>query len=120
MLSQAAYDAPNPSPISSSDSLYRKVAWRIMPILFAGYIIAYIDRVNVGFAKLQMMGDLGFSDSVYGFGAGIFFLGYILLEIPSWLPGGLYRPVLPWYGTQGSFMPSDFCSVSRKQGSSLE
>ena len=46
-----------------------------MPILFAGYIIAYIDRVNVGFAKLQMMGDLGFSDSVYGFGAGIFFLG---------------------------------------------
>ena len=83
MLSQAAYDAPNPSPIGSSDLLYRKVAWRIMPILFVGYIIAYIDRVNVGFAKLQMMGDLGFSDSVYGFGAGIFFLGYILLEIPS-------------------------------------
>ena len=54
-----------------------------MPILFVGYIIAYIDRVNVGFAKLQMMGDLKFSDSVYGFGAGIFFLGYILFEVPS-------------------------------------
>ena len=54
-----------------------------MPILFAGYIIAYIDRVNVSFAKLQMMGDLKFSDSVYGLGAGIFFLGYFLFEVPS-------------------------------------
>ena len=54
-----------------------------MPILFIGYIIAYIDRVNVGFAKLQMMGDLKFSDGVYGLGAGIFFLGYFLFEIPS-------------------------------------
>src|SRR5271154_5500907 len=54
-----------------------------MPILFIGYIIAYLDRVNVGFAKLQMMGDLKFSDGVYGFGAGIFFLGYFFFEIPS-------------------------------------
>src|ERR1700723_1709976 len=54
-----------------------------MPILLAGYIIAYIDRGNVSFAKLQMMGDLKFSDSVYGIGAGIFFLGYFAFEIPS-------------------------------------
>jgi len=54
-----------------------------MPVLLAGYIIAYIDRVNVSFAKLQMMGDLKFSDSVYGIGVGIFFLGYFAFEIPS-------------------------------------
>ena len=54
-----------------------------MPILVIGYIIAYIDRVNVSFAKLQMLGDLKFSDSVYGVGAGIFFLGYFAFEIPS-------------------------------------
>ena len=63
------------SPVSANGPLYRKIAWRILPILFFCYVVAYIDRVNVGFAKLQMMGDLKFSDSVYGFGAGIFFLG---------------------------------------------
>jgi D-galactonate transporter len=82
-LSKAGYDTPNPSQISSSDSLYSKVAWRIMPILFIGYIIAYLDRVNVSFAKLQMMDDLKFSDGLYGLGAGIFFLGYFLFEVPS-------------------------------------
>lgn len=54
-----------------------------MPILLVAYIVAYVDRVNVGFAKLQMLSDLKFSDSVYGFGAGIFFLGYFLFEVPS-------------------------------------
>ena len=67
----------------SMDALYTKVAWRIMPILFIGYIVAYLDRVNVGFAKLQMMGDLHFSDAVYGFGSGIFFVGYFFFEVPS-------------------------------------
>ena len=71
------------SPNPTADLLYRKIAWRIMPILLVGYIIAYIDRVNVSFAKLQMLGDLKFSDSVYGIGAGIFFLGYFAFEIPS-------------------------------------
>jgi MFS family permease len=52
-------------------------------LLFAGYVAAFLDRVNVGFAKLQMAGDLHFSDAVYGFGAGIFFLGYFVLEVPS-------------------------------------
>ena len=82
-MSQASYRAPALSTANASGSLYKKIAWRIMPILFIGYIIAYLDRVNVGFAKLQMMGDLKFSDSVYGFGAGIFFVGYFLFEVPS-------------------------------------
>ena len=65
------------------EATYRKVAWRLMPLLLICYIIAYLDRVNVGFAKLQMIGALGFSDVVYGLGAGIFFIGYFLFEIPS-------------------------------------
>ncbi len=68
---------------AGDDALYRRIAWRLMPILFIGYIIAYLDRVNVGFAKLQMTGDLHFSDAVYGFGAGIFFIGYFIFEVPS-------------------------------------
>ena len=67
----------------STDALFTKVAWRIMPILFIGYIVAYLDRVNVGFAKLQMIGDLHFSEAVYGFGSGIFFVGYFFFEVPS-------------------------------------
>ncbi len=62
---------------------FRKVAWRLVPLLFAAYLLAFLDRVNVGFAKLQMAGDLQFSDAVYGLGAGIFFLGYFLFEVPS-------------------------------------
>jgi D-galactonate transporter len=62
---------------------YRKVTMRIVPLLFICYLGAYLDRVNVGFAKLQMLHDLGFSETVYGFGAGIFFLGYVLFEVPS-------------------------------------
>jgi D-galactonate transporter len=82
-LSSAAYITPNSFSDRAGDSLYRKIAWRIMPILVIGYIIAYVDRVNVSFAKLQMLGDLKFSESVYGIGAGIFFLGYFAFEIPS-------------------------------------
>ncbi len=62
---------------------YRKVAWRLMPLLLICYIVAYLDRVNVGFAKLQMMQELGFSDVIYGLGAGIFFIGYFIFEVPS-------------------------------------
>ncbi len=62
---------------------YKKIAWRLIPFLFLLYILAYLDRVNVGFAKLQMATDLSFSDTVYGAGAGIFFLGYFLFEVPS-------------------------------------
>lgn len=63
-------------------AVYAKVTWRIIPFLFFCYVFAYIDRVNVGFAKLQMQQDLGISDAVYGAGAGIFFLGYFFFEIP--------------------------------------
>ena len=62
---------------------FDKVAWRLIPFLFLCYIVAFLDRVNVGFAKLQMAPDLAFSDVVYGFGAGIFFIGYFIFEVPS-------------------------------------
>jgi MFS transporter, ACS family, tartrate transporter len=61
----------------------RKVTWRLIPFLFLLYVIAWLDRVNVGFAGLEMNADLGFSSTVFGFGSGIFFLGYCLFEIPS-------------------------------------
>src|SRR3954453_17789849 len=61
----------------------RKVAARLIPVLLALYVIAYLDRVNVTFAQDKLQADLGFSSAVYGFGAGIFFLGYFLLEVPS-------------------------------------
>ena len=61
----------------------RKVTWRLIPFLFVLYVIAWLDRVNVGFAGLQMNADLGFSSTVFGLGSGIFFLGYCLFEIPS-------------------------------------
>ncbi|MBS0292696.1 MAG: MFS transporter [Proteobacteria bacterium] len=62
---------------------YGKVFWRLVPFLMLCYVVAYLDRVNVGFAKLQMAQDLGFSETVFGLGAGIFFLGYFLFEVPS-------------------------------------
>ena len=62
---------------------FDKVAGRLIPFLFVCYIVAFLDRVNVGFAKLQMATDLHFSDAIYGFGAGIFFIGYFIFEVPS-------------------------------------
>ena len=62
---------------------YAKVTVRLLPFLFLSYVAAYLDRVNVGFAKLQMLNDLQFSETVYGLGAGIFFIGYFLFEVPS-------------------------------------
>jgi ACS family tartrate transporter-like MFS transporter len=64
-------------------TLVSKVRWRLIPFLFVLYIVAYIDRVNVGFAALQMNQDLGLSASVFGLGAGVFFIGYFLFEVPS-------------------------------------
>ncbi|HEY3135330.1 MAG TPA: MFS transporter [Blastocatellia bacterium] len=66
-----------------ADRTRRRVMVRIMPYLFVLYIIAYLDRVNVGFAALTMKDDLGFTDEIMGLGAGIFFIGYVLLEIPG-------------------------------------
>jgi len=61
----------------------RRISLRVIPYVFVLYIIAFLDRVNVGYAALQMAGDLGFSAEVFGFGAGIFFFGYVILEIPG-------------------------------------
>jgi MFS family permease len=69
------------------EMVYAKIARRIMPFLILLFVVAWLDRINVGFARLQMVKDLGFSDAVYGFGAGIFYLGYLLFEVPNnlWL-----------------------------------
>jgi sugar phosphate permease len=64
-------------------ALYGKITRRLMPLLFISYLFAFLDRINVGYAQLQMKPMLGFSDSVYGLGAGLFFVSYILFEIPS-------------------------------------
>jgi MFS transporter, ACS family, tartrate transporter len=63
--------------------LYRKVAWRLVPFLMLLYMVAYLDRVNISFAALTMNRDLGISESVYGFAAGVFFLSYCLFEVPA-------------------------------------
>jgi len=68
---------------SVADRARRRVNRRLMPFLFILYIVANLDRANVGFAALQMSRELGFSDAVFGFGGGVFFLGYFLLEIPG-------------------------------------
>ncbi|ACB96443.1 MFS transporter [Beijerinckia indica] len=64
-------------------ALVQKITWRLIPYLGFIYLIAYIDRQNVSFAKLQMVGDLGFSEYIYGLGASLFFIGYFLFEVPS-------------------------------------
>ena len=68
---------------SDLDAIYRRIAKRIIPFVVLLFLMAWLDRYNLGFAKLQMVKDLGFSESVYGFGAGIVYLGYMLFEIPS-------------------------------------
>ena len=76
--------APDEGAVSADiDRTYSKVFWRIVPFLMLCYVVAYLDRVNVGFAKLQMSQDLGFSETVFGLGAGVFFIGYFLFEVPS-------------------------------------
>ncbi len=75
-------------PILTSDGalmkrLLNKIRWKLLPFLFLLYVVGYLDRINVGFAALQMKDQLGFSESVYGLGASIFFLGYFLFQVPS-------------------------------------
>jgi D-galactonate transporter len=70
-----------------SHELFSKITWRLLPLLFLCYIIAYVDRINVGFAKLQLQDVIGVNDqifgSIYGLGAGLFFIGYFIFEVPS-------------------------------------
>ena len=73
-----------PSPASDRAAvIYRKTFWRLIPLLMACYTVSYLNRINVGFAKLQMSASLGFSESVFGVGAGVFFIGYFLFGLPS-------------------------------------
>ena len=65
------------------DGAYRKATWRLIPFIFVCYLFNYLDRVNVGFAKLEMLDALQLSETVYGLGAGIFFLGYVAFGVPS-------------------------------------
>ncbi len=67
----------------AEDSLYKKVTLRLLPILLACYTISYLDRINISFAKIPMNAELNFSEAVYGLGAGLFFIGYALAEVPS-------------------------------------
>ncbi|WP_229751369.1 MFS transporter [Undibacterium terreum] len=63
--------------------MVRKVAWRIMPLIMICYLFAFFDRINISFAKFQLQGDLGLSDTAYGLGASLFVVGYVLFEVPS-------------------------------------
>jgi MFS family permease len=71
------------APSSALADTYRVIAWRLMPFLFVLWVLAWVDRVNVGFVKLTMLDELKWSETVYGLGAGIFFLGYFFFEVPS-------------------------------------
>jgi len=80
----AADMPPNlPMTAQESDRLYRRIALRLIPFLFLSYLFSLIDRTNVGYAKLQFLTQLKFTEADYGFGAGLFYAGYILLEVPS-------------------------------------
>lgn len=126
---------PLDHPDDLENALFRKISRRLLPFLFLLYVVAYLDRVNIGFAKLQMNADLGFSDTVYGVGAGVFFLGYFLFEVPSglilhrvgarrWIARvvamwGLISAATLWVDTPASFYACAFCWGWGRRGFSL-
>lgn len=69
--------------LAQHDTTHSTITWRLMPLLLICYLFAHLDRINIGFAKMQMSSDLHFSDTVYGFGAGLFFIAYALFGVPS-------------------------------------
>jgi len=73
----------NEAAPAAVERVYAKVTWRLLPFLGACYLVAYLDRVNVSFARLSMLDDLSLTETAYGFGAGVFFIGYFLFEVPS-------------------------------------
>lgn len=78
------HDAPSAYTSSTADdALFRKIGWRLLPLLCICYVFNYLDRTNVGFAQLQLREQLAFGDTVFGLGASIFFLGYAVFEVPS-------------------------------------
>jgi MFS family permease len=68
---------------AEEQAIVRKVAWHIMPLIMICYLFAFFDRINISFAKFQLQGDLGLSDTAYGLGASLFVVGYVLFEVPS-------------------------------------
>lgn len=74
---------PAIQPATQTIAAYRKITWRLVPFLCLCYLAAYLDRINIGLAKLQMANDLQLSETAFGLGAGLFFVGYILFEVPS-------------------------------------
>ena len=75
--------ATSAAGLAVSHDTHRRIGWRLMPLLLVCYVFAHLDRINIGFAKLQMSVDLGFSETVYGLGAGLFFISYMLCGVPS-------------------------------------
>ncbi|HGM5578976.1 TPA: MFS transporter [Pseudomonas putida] len=84
--------APDQGQDPSRNALYRRITLRLIPFIFICYLFNYLDRVNVGFAKLQMLDALKFSETIYGLGAGIFFIGYVLCGLPSNLALNRFGP----------------------------
>lgn len=86
-MTSASSSEPGVAPVAenhqSRDSLYRKVAWRIMPLLLICYVVSFVDRTNIGIAEVRLHADLGFSEGVYGLAVGLYFVGFILFEVPS-------------------------------------
>src|SRR3954462_2732346 len=86
---------------TEADAILRHAAWRLIPFMALMYVVSFLDRVNISFAALTMNRDLGFSPEAYGFGAGIFFWGYFLFEVPSNLNlqkmGGGFRMWRIWF-----------------------
>jgi sugar phosphate permease len=81
-MSTTVQSAPTSPETTREEAVFRKVVLRIVPFLMLCYVVSYLDRINVGFAKLQMSADLGFSEAAFGLGAGLFFIGYFLFEVP--------------------------------------
>ena len=123
---------PLKSPIETA--VMRKVTWRLVPFLMLAYFIAFVDRVNSGFAALQMNQDIGLTKAAFGLGAGLFYIAYVICEVPSNLAmekvgrAALDRPHhdhlghgLGAHGPRGRAVlllcSSVFCSVRRRPGS---
>ena len=85
------------SALANEQALMRRLGWRLMPVLVLMFLVAFIDRQNIGFAKLQMLSDLHISEAVFGFAASLFFIGYVVFEIPSVLALQRYGARL-WLG----------------------
>lgn len=77
------HEAMSNRDFAQSETVARKAFWRILPFIFLCYVVSYLDRTNVSFAALGMNADLGITAEQFGFGAGMFFIGYFLFEVPS-------------------------------------